>query len=190
LKKRYFVHPSSYIDKTARVGTGTKIWHFCHIMEGVRIGENCKVGQNVQIGPHVHIGNNAKIQNNVSVYKGVTLEEDVFCGPSCVFTNVYNPRSAMPRKDKIRPTLVKKGATIGANATIVCGNKIGRYAFVGAGSVITKDIPDYALVFGNPGCIRGWVCECGEKLEFNKSKLLCKSCKKQYKKSKDRLQRI
>lgn len=176
----YFVHPSSYIDEQVRIGKGTKIWHFCHIMSGVKIGKNCKIGQNVVIGPDVIIGNNVKIQNNVSIYKGITLEDDVFCGPSCVFTNVFNPRSSIPRMDELRQTLVKKGATIGANATIVCGNNIGRYAFVGAGSVVTKDIPDYALVYGNSAKQKGWMCECGIKLEFKNSKAVCKKCNRRY----------
>ena len=183
-KRDYFVHKSSYIDKKVTIGAGTQIWHFCHILKGSKIGKNCKIGQNVVIGPDLKIGNNVKIQNNVSLYKGVTLENDVFCGPSCVFTNVFNPRSAIPRMDKIRPTLVKQGTTIGANATVICGNNIGRYAFIGAGAVVTKDIPDYALVYGNPARIIGYICECGEaKLNFKKSVAVCELCGKKYIKS-------
>lgn len=189
-KKNFFVHESSYIDDDVEIGEGTKIWHFCHILTHSKIGRNCKIGQNVAIGPDVVIGNNVKIQNNVSVYKGVTLEDDVFCGPSCVFTNVYNPRSAVPRMNEVQETVVKKGATIGANATVVCGHSIGRYAFVGAGAVVTKDVPDYALVYGNPAGSNGWVCECGVKLEFRGSKAVCKSCKKEYKKVKERVEEI
>ena len=160
----YFVHQSSYIDDGCTIGAGTKIWHFCHVMTGAQIGERCNIGQNVVISPGVVIGNNVKIQNNVSVYTGVVLEDDVFCGPSMVFTNVVNPRSAVSRKDEYRRTLVKRGASIGANATIVCGYDIGRYAFIGAGAVITRSVPDYALVVGNPGRLAGWMCECGVKL--------------------------
>jgi UDP-2-acetamido-3-amino-2,3-dideoxy-glucuronate N-acetyltransferase len=160
----YFVHESSYVDDGCTIGTGSKIWHFSHVMAGARIGEGCNIGQNVVISPQVVIGNNVKIQNNVSVYTGVVLEDDVFCGPSMVFTNVVNPRSAVSRKDEYRQTLVKRGASLGANSTVVCGHDIGRYAFIGAGAVVTKTIPDYALVVGNPGRISGWMCECGVKL--------------------------
>lgn len=162
----YFVHESSYIDEPCEIGKGTKIWHFSHIMSGCKIGCNCNIGQNVVISPGVIIGNNVKIQNNVSVYTGVTCEDDVFLGPSAVFTNVINPRSHINRKDEYRKTIIRKGASIGANATIVCGHSIGRYAFVGAGSVVTKDVPDFALVMGNPARIAGWVCICGVKLHF------------------------
>jgi UDP-2-acetamido-3-amino-2,3-dideoxy-glucuronate N-acetyltransferase len=160
----YFVHESSYIDDGCEIGEGTKVWHFSHVMSGARIGRRCNIGQNVVVSPQVVIGDNVKIQNNVSIYTGVVLEDDVFCGPSMVFTNVVNPRSHVSRKDEYRPTVVKRGATLGANSTIVCGHTIGRYAFVGAGSVVTKDVPDYALVVGNPGRIVGWMCECGVKL--------------------------
>lgn len=183
----YFVHESSYVDKAVYVGNGTKIWHFCHIISGSRIGDNCNIGQNVVIGPDVTIGDRCKIQNNVSVYKGVTLEDDVFCGPSMVFTNVFNPRAHIRRMDEARPTIVKKGATLGANCTIVCGHTIGAYAFVGAGAVVTKDVPDYALVTGNPAKQTGWVCECGEKLS---SGLVCSNCSLQYIKNKGRLKKI
>ncbi len=160
----YFLHDSSYVDDGAVVGEGTKIWHFCHVMRGARIGPGCSLGQNVVVSPDVVVGSNVKIQNNVSLYTGVILEDDVFCGPSMVFTNVVNPRSHVSRKHEYRETLVRRGATIGANATVVCGHTIGRYAFVGAGAVVTKNVPDYALVVGNPGRVAGWVCECGVKL--------------------------
>lgn len=160
----YFVHSSSFVDDGASIGSGTKIWHFCHIMPRSRIGRGCSIGQNVVVSPDVVIGDNVKIQNNVSVYTGVTLEDDVFCGPSMVFTNVVNPRSHVSRKDEFRPTLVKQGASLGANSVVVCGHTVGRYAFVGAGAVVTKDVPDHALVVGNPGRIVGWMCQCGVKL--------------------------
>ena len=161
---QYFVHKSSYIDEPCTIGEGTKIWHFCHVMEGAEIGNNCNIGQNVVISPSVKLGNNVKIQNNVSVYTGVVCEDDVFLGPSMVFTNVINPRSHINRRGEYQKTLVKKGASIGANATVVCGVTIGSYAFIGAGAVVTKDVPDYALVYGNPAKLRGWVCRCGEVL--------------------------
>ena len=173
----YFLHESSIVDSDVTIGEGTKIWHFSHILDNTRIGENCNIGQNVVIGPDVLVGNGCKIQNNVSVYKGVTLEDEVFCGPSMVFTNVFNPRSHVKRMDEIRPTLVKKGASLGANCTIVCGITIGHYAFVGAGAVVTKDIPDHAMVAGNPARQIGWMCECGEKLS---KKMECPVCKKTY----------
>ncbi|MBW2333304.1 MAG: Gfo/Idh/MocA family oxidoreductase [Deltaproteobacteria bacterium] len=154
-----FIHPTSEIDEKVTIGEKTKIWHFSHILSGSKIGKNCNIGQNVVIGPDVTIGNNCKIQNNVSIYKGVTLEDGVFCGPSMVFTNVYNPRAEIRKMDEARPTLVKKGATLGANATIICGVTLGKYSFIGAGAVITKDVPDHALVAGNPGKQTGWVCE-------------------------------
>ncbi len=160
----YFVHESSYVDAGCEIGGGTKIWHFSHIMSGSRIGERCNIGQNVVVLPEVVIGNNVKIQNNVSVYTGVVLEDDVFCGPSMVFTNVVNPRSHVIRKHEYKRTLVRRGASIGANTTVVCGHTIGRYAFVGAGAVVTKDVPDYALMVGNPARITGWMCACGIKL--------------------------
>lgn len=181
--KGHFAHQSAYIDEPVAIGKGTKIWHFSHVMAGAEIGEDCVIGQNVFIGPNVKIGNNVKIQNNVSVYEGVTLEDDVFCGPSMVFTNVDRPRSAYPcEHDEYLPTLVKRGATIGANATIVCGCTIGAYAFIGAGAVVTKDVPDYALVYGNPAQIRGWMCECGEKLEFANGEAECVRCRRRYRK--------
>ena len=159
--EKYFVHPSSIVDEGVEIGAGTKIWHFCHVLKNTTIGENCILGQNVMAGPEAKIGNRCKIQNNISLYKGVILEDDVFCGPSCVFTNVINPRAFIEKKEEFKTTLVKKGATIGANATIVCGNTVGRYALVGAGSVVTHDIADYALVAGVPARQIGWVCRCG-----------------------------
>ena len=178
-----YVHESSYVDDDVEIGSDTKIWHFSHILKWSRIGRNCRIGQNVVIGPNVAIGNGCKIQNNVSIYEGVTLEDGVFCGPSCVFTNVFNPRSAIPRMDELRPTLIKKGATIGANATIICGHAIGRYAFIGAGAVVTKDVPDYALIVGNPGRIAGWVCECGIGLNLDEKGIgNCKICNLTYEK--------
>jgi UDP-2-acetamido-3-amino-2,3-dideoxy-glucuronate N-acetyltransferase len=160
----YFAHESCFIDDGCVIGADTKIWHFTHVMTRARIGERCNIGQNVVISPEVVVGNNVKIQNNVSLYTGVIVEDDVFCGPSMVFTNVVNPRSHVSRKHEYKQTLVKRGATIGANATVVCGHTIGRSAFIGAGAVVTRDVPDYALVIGNPGRIAGWVCECGVKL--------------------------
>lgn len=164
MDQTYFVHASSYVDDGCIIGAGTKIWHFSHIMSGCTIGENCNIGQNVVISPGVTLGNGCKIQNNVSVYTGVVCEDEVFLGPSCVFTNVINPRAFVERKHEYRKTTVKKGASIGANATIVCGHDIGRYAFVGAGAVVTKDVPDYAVVYGSPARVQGWVCQCGEQL--------------------------
>lgn len=163
----YFVHPSSYVDDGCEIGKGTKIWHFSHIMSGCRIGENCNIGQNVVVSPGVLLGNNVKIQNNVSVYTGVECADDVFLGPSCVFTNVINPRSAVSRKNEYKKTLVGCGASIGANATIVCGHNIGEYALVGAGSVVTKDVPAFAIMAGNPARQRGWISRSGAKLIFN-----------------------
>jgi len=185
----YFVHPTAVIDEGATIGEGTKIWHFSHISTGAKIGKNCKIGQNVFIDRGVKIGNNVKIQNNVSVYRNVTLEDDVFCGPSMVFTNIINPRAEITRKpDEYKNTLVKKGATIGANATIVCGHIIGQYAFVGAGAVVTKDIPDYALVYGNPAHQYGWMCECGTALtEVNSSLWKCPKCGGEFSCSNDQI---
>ena len=185
----YFVHESCCVDENVTIGEGTKIWHFSHILAGSRLGSNCRIGQNVVIGPEVSIGNGCKIQNNVSVYKGVTVEDFVFCGPSMVFTNVLNPRSEIPRMDELRKTLVKKGASLGANCTIVCGVTIGRYAFVGAGAVVTTDIPNYALVLGVPARIKGWMCECGVKLYWNDKEAVC-ACGKRYVKNRSRVRRI
>ncbi|HRO58054.1 MAG TPA: acyltransferase [Burkholderiaceae bacterium] len=166
MAEEFFAHESVVIDTPCRIGAGTRIWHFSHIMRDCSIGEGCNLGQNVVVSPGCVIGNGVKIQNNVSVYTGVTLEDDVFCGPSMVFTNVINPRSHVERKHEYRPTVVRRGATIGANATIVCGVTLGRYCFVGAGAVVTRDVPDHALVVGNPARQRGWVCVCGEGLEL------------------------
>ncbi|HZS12564.1 MAG TPA: Gfo/Idh/MocA family oxidoreductase [Nitrospirales bacterium] len=173
-RRRYFAHESAYIDEGVQIGAGTSIWHVSHVLKGSRIGKNCKIGQNVVIGPNVAVGDGAKIQNNVSVYEGVTLESAVFCGPSVVFTNVINPRSAIPRMTELRRTLVKRGATLGANATVLCGVTIGRHAFVGAGAVVTRDVPDHALVVGTPARVVGWMCECGLKLsECEMSRCSC-----------------
>jgi UDP-2-acetamido-3-amino-2,3-dideoxy-glucuronate N-acetyltransferase len=160
----YYVHPSAYVDQPCTIGPGTKIWHFVHVMAHAQIGSGCVLGQNVMVASHVTIGDNVKIQNNVAVYTGVTLEDDVFCGPSCVFTNVTNPRSQIVRKSEYRPTLVQRGATIGANATIICGHTIGRYAFIAAGAVVARDVPDYALILGVPGEQRGWMSRHGHRL--------------------------
>ena len=161
------IHPTAVVDEDCRIGSGTKIWHFSHIMTGSVIGDNCNIGQNVVVSPEVVLGNNVKVQNNVSIYTGVLCEDDVFLGPSCVFTNVINPRSFISRKDKYKQTLVKKGASIGANATIICGYTIGEYAMIGAGTVVTKDVAPYALVVGNPGQQIGWISESGYKLDFD-----------------------
>jgi UDP-2-acetamido-3-amino-2,3-dideoxy-glucuronate N-acetyltransferase len=167
--KKYFAHPSAIIDEGCDIGEGTKIWHFSHVMPNCRIGEHCNIGQNVVISPEVILGKNVKVQNNVSIYTGVICEDDVFLGPSMVFTNVTNPRSAVNRKNQYAKTVVKKGASIGANATIVCGHDIGEFAFIGAGAVVTKNVPAYALVIGNPARQTGWMSEYGQKLNFNKA---------------------
>lgn len=186
-KKKYFVHESSFVDEKVEIGEGTKIWHFSHILKNTKIGKYCTIGQNAVIGPNVTIGNNVKIQNNVSVYDGVTLEDDVFCGPSMVFTNVINPRSHWPRKDEYKKTLVKKGASLGANSTIICGTTIGQYAFIGAGALVNKDVPDYALAYGVPARIERWICYCGIKLNLSNSSnsqetAECNNCGGSYKK--------
>jgi len=189
----YYIHESSYVDDGCAIGEGTKIWHFCHVMTGATIGRRCNIGQNVVISPDVIIGNNVKIQNNVSVYSGVVLEDDVFCGPSMVFTNVVNPRSHVSRKDEYRQTVVRRGATLGANSTVVCGHSVGRYAFVGAGAVVTRDIADYALVVGNPARIVGWVCECGVKLATGPqppAAARCAACDGEYVSSDGSLSRV
>jgi UDP-2-acetamido-3-amino-2,3-dideoxy-glucuronate N-acetyltransferase len=183
----YYVDKTSIVDEGCTIGKGTKIWHFSHIIKGSLIGNDCSIGQNVMIGPDVTVGNRVKIQNNVSVYPGVTLEDGVFCGPSMVFTNVYNPRSYIPRKDEIRLTMVKEGATLGANSTILCGHTIGRFAFVGAGSVILDDVPDFALVAGNPAEIKGWICRCGVRLKFEDGMATCDACGLSYKKEENKV---
>lgn len=180
MEEKYFVHESSYVDEGCQIGEGTKIWHFSHVMGDCTIGKKCNIGQNVVISPGVILGDGVKIQNNVSVYTGVVCEDGVFLGPSCVFTNVINPRAFIERKSEYRKTVVKKGASIGANATIVCGHDIGKYAFVGAGSVVTKTVPDYAMVYGTPARIKGYVCQCGEKLAFKEGKAVCPACAKEY----------
>lgn len=180
-ESEYFSHETAIIDIDCKIDTGTKIWHFSHIMPNAVIGKNCNIGQNVVVSPEVVLGNNVKVQNNVSIYTGVICEDDVFLGPSMVFTNVINPRSAINRKNEYLKTLVKKGATIGANATIVCGNAIGKYSFIGAGSVVTKEVLDYALVVGNPSKQIGWVSEYGHKLAFNNQNIaICKESKQEY----------
>jgi UDP-2-acetamido-3-amino-2,3-dideoxy-glucuronate N-acetyltransferase len=188
MENEYFAHESTYIDEPCVIGSGTKIWHFSHIMKDCEIGKNCNIGQNVVISPSVKIGNNVKIQNNVSVYTGVICGDDVFLGPSMVFTNVINPRSGVIRRDEYMKTTVKKGASIGANATIVCGNNIGKYAFIGAGAVVTKDVPDYALMVGNPAKQIGWMSEFGERLEFdNNGEAACERSKSTYKLSNNKV---
>ena len=187
----YFVHQTAVIDQDCEIGEGTKIWHFSHIMSNCKIGKNCNIGQNVVISPNVELGENCKIQNNVSLYTGVRCEDDVFLGPSCVFTNVINPRSAVNRKNQYRQTIVKKGASIGANSTIVCGHDIGEFAFIGAGAVVTKTIPAYALVVGNPARQIGWVSEYGHRLEFNSEGIaICPETKQEYKLENNQVKRI
>src|SRR5947208_9700861 len=172
----YFVHESSYVDDGAQIGRGTKIWHFSHVMPGAVIGDRCNLGQNVVVMPGTRIGNNVKIQNNVSIYEGVILEDDVFCGPSCVFTNVLTPRSHVSRKHEYRQTVVKRGTSIGANATIVCGVTLGEYSFVGAGAVVTADVPPYALMVGVPARRVGWMCQCGDRLAVAGGRAACAAC--------------
>ena len=181
-KKSYFIHETAVVDNGARIGNGTKVWHFSHLMPNCTIGENCSLGQNVYVASHVSLGNNVKVQNNVSIYEGVVCEDDVFLGPSMVFTNVINPRSAVIRKNEFKKTLVKKGATIGANATILCGIEIGEFAFIGAGAVVTKNVNAYALVTGNPATQTGWMSEAGHKLDFNSTGIaICIESNQQYK---------
>jgi UDP-2-acetamido-3-amino-2,3-dideoxy-glucuronate N-acetyltransferase len=181
------IHQSSYVDEGAAIGRGTKIWHFCHILPRTVIGENCSIGQNVMIGPNVEIGNGCKIQNSVSIYEGVELADDVFCGPSCVFTNVNNPRADVSRKDEFRPTPIGRGASIGANATIVCGHSLGEYCFIGAGAVVTKDVPAFALMAGNPARRIGWMSRAGERLD---SDLVCRRTLRRYELHNDALVEI
>lgn len=179
----YTVHPSAIVDPGCTIGAGTKIWHFSHVAPGATIGDGCSLGQNVYVAPKVSIGSNVKIQNNVSIYEGVTLDDDVFCGPSMVFTNVINPRSHVSRKHEFKTTRVKRGASIGANATIVCGHDVGRYAFIAAGAVVTKEVPDFALVVGVPGKIAGWMCQCGIQLRYAvrpEGAAACEQCGSKY----------
>ena len=180
------IHPTAIVDEGAQIGDGTRVWHWVHVSAGARIGERCVLGQNVFVASDVRIGNNVRIQNNVSVYDAVTLEDDVFCGPSMVFTNVHNPRSHVSRKTDYRPTLVKRGASIGANATVVCGHTIGEYAFIGAGTVVTRDVPAYALMVGVPARRVGWMCGCGERLPARTGLLRCDRCSDSYNVSADR----
>lgn len=190
MENKFWVHESSYIGTKAVIGEGTKIWQFCNILNDSEIGKNCLIGQNVFIENGVKIGNNVKIKNNISLYSGVECEDDVFLGPSCVFTNVLNPRSFIERKHEFRKTLIKRGATIGANVTIVCGNTVGEYALIGAGSVITKDVPAYALMIGNPAKLKGYVCQCGEKLQKEENIFSCKRCGEKYMFNEEKLIKI
>lgn len=189
----YFVHSSAFIDEGVTIGPRTKIWHFCHLLGGTSVGSDCVLGQNVMAGPDVRIGHRCRIQNNVSLYRGVTLEDGVFCGPSMVFTNVNNPRAFIERKSEFRPTLVKQGASLGANCTVVCGHTIGAYAFVGAGAVVTSDVPDYALMLGIPARIQGWACRCGVILSRDRTwpaerTLECPQCHDRYRQSGENFQ--
>lgn len=187
----FFKHESAYVDENCTIGAGTRIWHFSHIMSGCEVGENCNIGQNVVISPNVILGNGVKVQNNVSVYTGVVCEDGVFLGPSMVFTNVVNPRSFIERKTEYKATLIRKGATIGANATIVCGNEIGQYALVGAGSVVTKNVKPYALVVGNPAVQIGWVSEWGHRLSFDENGVaFCPETNQKYQLKNDQVERI
>jgi UDP-2-acetamido-3-amino-2,3-dideoxy-glucuronate N-acetyltransferase len=186
----YFLHESSYVDDGATIGKGTKIWHFSHIMPGAVIGERCNLGQNVVVMPGTRLGNNVKVQNNVSIYEGVTLEDDVFCGPSCVFTNVLNPRSHVSRKSEYRKTLVRRGASIGANATVVCGVTLGEYCFIGAGAVVTTDVLPFALMLGVPARRVGWMCQCGERLRLINGAAGCPACGAGYREEDGRLRLI
>ncbi|MCB2221310.1 MAG: acetyltransferase [Bacteroidetes bacterium] len=197
MEKDFFIHESAYVDERVEIGEGTKIWHFSHVQTGSRIGKNCSLGQNVNIGNNVKIGDHVKIQNNVSVYEGVELDDFVFCGPSMVFTNILNPRSEFPQRGSefYLKTRVKKSASLGANCTIVCGHDIGRYAFVGAGSVVTKEVPDYAMVLGVPARIAGWMCACGNRLSFHadeksEEKTTCTKCSRHYTKSGNKVEQL
>jgi len=179
----YFAHESSYVDDGAQIGQGTKIWHFCHVMPGAIIGERCNLGQNVVVMQGSRLGNNVKVQNNVSIYEGVVLEDDVFCGPSCVFTNVVNPRSHVSRKAEYQRTLVRRGASIGANATILCGVTLGEYSFIGAGAVVRSDVPPFAIMVGVPARRVGWMCRCGVRLQFREGRATCAACGTNYRES-------
>ena len=192
MHKPYFVHESSYVDESVEIGEGTKIWHFCHIQSGARIGKRCSLGQNVNVSNHVSIGDGCKLQNNVSLYEGVELEDFVFCGPSCVFTNDLTPRAKYPKGSAgYKRTLVKEGASIGANATIVCGHTVGKWALIGAGAVVASDVSDHALMLGVPAKRKGWVCECGQILQRSGiTYLSCPDCGRKYKETEDRIQEI
>ncbi|HLB54477.1 MAG TPA: acyltransferase [Gemmatimonadales bacterium] len=183
----YFVHESAYVDEGAHIGAGTKIWHFCHVLPGAVIGEHCTLGQNVVVMPRARIGNRVKIQNNVSVYEGVVLEDDVFCGPSCVFTNVINPRSEISRKGEYQSTTIRRGVTIGANATVICGATIGEYAFIGAGAVVRGEVAPFALMLGVPARQAGWMCRCGTRLALAGGEGLCGACGSRYREAGGRL---
>jgi UDP-2-acetamido-3-amino-2,3-dideoxy-glucuronate N-acetyltransferase len=191
MQQEYFIHESSYVGENCNIGKGTKVWHFSHIMTGATLGENCNIGQNVVVSPKVVLGNNVRVQNNVSIYEGVICEDDVFLGPSMVLTNVINPRSAVSRKSEYKTTLIKKGASIGANATIVCGVTLGEYCFIGAGAVVTKNVPAYALMVGNPARQKGWMSEYGHKLNFDESgKAICLESNQVYKLEKQGVTRV
>jgi UDP-2-acetamido-3-amino-2,3-dideoxy-glucuronate N-acetyltransferase len=191
MQQEYFIHESSYVGENCKIGKGTKVWHFSHIMTGATLGENCNIGQNVVVSPKVVLGNNVRVQNNVSIYEGVICEDDVFLGPSMVLTNVINPRSAVSRKSEYKTTLIKKGASIGANATIVCGVTLGEYCFIGAGAVVTKNVPAYALMVGNPARQKGWMSEYGHKLNFDESgKATCLESNQVYKLEKQGVTRV
>lgn len=184
MNKPYFVHESSYVDEDVEIGEGTKIWHFCHIQKGARIGKGCSLGQNVNVSNHVKIGDGCKLQNNVSLYEGVELEDYVFCGPSCVFTNDLTPRAKYPKGNAgYHRTLIREGASIGANATIVCGHTVGRWALIGAGAVVTDDVPDHALMLGVPARLAGYICQCGARIKFENNRAVCAACGRIYQKS-------
>lgn len=191
MEKNYFVHESSYVDDGCEIGEGTKVWHFCHIQSGARIGKGCSLGQNVNVSNNVIVGDGCKLQNNVSLYEGVELEDNVFCGPSCVFTNDLTPRAKYPKgRANYKRTLIKEGASIGANATIVCGHTVGRCALIGAGAVVACNVPDFALMLGVPARLAGHVCRCGERLNFENGKALCLACRRNYKIDNDEVQEI
>lgn len=184
MDRPYFVHESSYVDEDVEIGEGTKIWHFCHIQKGARIGKHCSLGQNVNVSNHVKVGDGCKLQNNVSLYEGVELENDVFCGPSCVFTNDLTPRAKYPKGSAgYHRTLIREGASIGANATIVCGHTVGRWALIGAGAVVTDDVPDHALMLGVPARLAGYICQCGARIKFENNRAVCAACGRIYQKS-------
>lgn len=186
MEKNYFVHASSYVDEGCEIGEGTKIWHFCHIQSGARIGAGCTLGQNVNVGCNVVVGDGCKLQNNVSLYEGVELEDHVFCGPSCVFTNDLTPRAKYPKgRENYKRTLIREGASIGANATVVCGHTVGRWAMIGAGAVVACDVPDHALMLGVPAAVAGYVCRCGQRLRFEGGRAACSACGTRYEQGKD-----